>query len=304
VPADAPLDPSSAAVIGAFDEEIASEFETHHGPWIDTTTYSFPVYTVPANQPTVKVTLDSYGPALQAAWGAVPLPPTAIPAVGSDHPLILWQPSTDRLWEFHQLEDGPEGWNAPWGGAMQNVSSNPGVYGPEAWPGATTGWGLSSSSLSKVGGLMSLEDFELHQINHALEMAIPNVRAGVYASPAERTDGKTKNPLALPEGAHLRLNPNLDLAAMHLPPITLMIAEAAQRYGIFITDGASNVTLYAQDPIPTGTEPYTGPTGYFEGKYPNQILAPFPWNQLQLLNMELHKMKRHRHVRRHRHHRR
>ena len=42
---------------------------------------------------------------------------------------------------------------------------------------------------------------------------------------------------SLPEGAHLRLNPNLNLAALHLPRLTLMIAEAAQRYGIFVRDG-------------------------------------------------------------------
>jgi hypothetical protein len=76
-----------------------------------------------------------------------------------------------------------------------------------------------------------------------------------------------------------------------LPKLTLMIAEAAQRYGIFITDRGGNVAFYAQDPIPTGTEPYRGGGGYFEGKYPDQILASFPWSQLQLLKMELHSTK-------------
>ncbi len=288
VPADAPLDPTSAEVVGAFDALITSEQQTGKGPWIDTTSYSVPVYTVPANQPTVTVTLDHSIPALQSAWDAVPLPPSAQPAVGTDKDLVVWQPSTDRLWEFWRPVHEADGWSASWGGAMQNVSSNPGVYGPEAWPGAETGWGLSSSSLSLVGGLISFEDFEQGQINHALQMAIPNVRSGVYASPAQRSDGKTADLLSLPEGAHLRLNPTLDLADLHLPRVTLMIAEAAQRYGIFVTDGAGNVTLYAQDPIPTGTEPYTGPGGYFEGENPKKLLATFPWSDLQLLKMELH----------------
>ena len=68
----------------------------------------------------------------------------------------------------------------------------------------------------------------------------------------------------------------------------LMLAEAAQRYGIFVRDKASNVAFYGQDPIPTGTEPYTGPHGYFEGKSPGQLLESFPWKYLQLLKMELH----------------
>jgi hypothetical protein len=175
---------------------------------------------------------------------------------------------------------------------MQSVSSNPGVFGPEAWPGAMKWWGLSASSLSLVGGLISFEDLEKGEINHALEMAIPNVRAGVYSSPAHRTDGKTVDPLTLPEGAHLRLNPHLNLAALHLPRLTLMMAEAAQRYGIIVTDSAGNVAFYAQDPLPSGTDPYSGPTGYFEGKYPNQLLMSFPWSELRLLKMKLQSTNR------------
>ena len=114
------------------------------------------------------------------------------------------------------------------------------------------------------------------------------MRAGIYASPAERTDGEAESPLSLPEGAHLRLDPSLNLAALHLPPFTRMIAEAAQRYGIFVRDRAANVTFYAQDPASTGSNPYTGPDGYFEGRYPGQLLASFPWGHLQLLPMELH----------------
>jgi hypothetical protein len=288
--ANALLDPNSAAVVGAFDEEIAQEEAAGKGPAnIVTTSWSVPIYTVPANQPPVKVTLENGSPtsALQAAWDAVPLPPDAQPAAGTDEHLVVWQPSTDRLWEFWHLEQTPAGWQASWGGAMERTSANPGVYGPEAWPGATRSWGASASSLSIAGGLITLEDLELGQINHALAMGIPNVRAGVYAIPAERTDGKSTSPLALPEGAHLRLDPKLNLAALHLPRMTLMIAEAAQRYGIYIIDGAGTVAFYAQDPIPTGTEPYTGPKGYFEGKTPAQLLASFPWSHLQLLKMRL-----------------
>jgi hypothetical protein len=288
VPAEASLDPTSAAVMGAFNEEIAAREKAGKDPGINTIAYSVPIYTVPADQPTVKVTLVGTSQALQSAWDAVPLPPDAKPAAGTDEHLVVWQPSTNRLWEFWRLVHGTEGWRASWGGAMQDVSSNLGVYGPNAWPGATPYWGASATSLSIAGGLMTLEDFKLGQINHALALGIPNTRAGVYDSPANRTDGKSTNLLSIPEGAHLRLDPNLDLASLHLPPVTLMIAEAAQRYGILVRDTAGNITFYAQDPIPTGAEPYKGPGGYFEGKTGDEVLASFPWSHLQLLEMSLH----------------
>jgi hypothetical protein len=293
VSADARIDPRSAGLVSAFEAEIADEQQAGEGPGINTTVYSVPIYTVPAGQPTVTVTLDSGSgaPALQAAWDAVPLPANAEPAAGSDHVLVVWQPSTGRLWEFWRLAHGENGWQATWGGAMQDALSDPGVYGTGAWPGAKPWWGSSASSLSIAGGLITLEDLEAGEINHALAIGIPNVRAGVYAAPAQRTDGKSTEPLALPEGAHLRLDPHLDLAALHLPRLTLMIAEAAQRYGIVVRDTSAHVTFYAQDPTPTGTDPYSGPHGYFEGQSSSELMHSFPWSHLQVLRMSLHRRR-------------
>jgi hypothetical protein len=159
---------------------------------------------------------------------------------------------------------------------------------PGVWPEAKSWWGPSASSFSIAGGLITLEDLQRGQIDHALAIAIPNVRAGVYSSPAQRTDGKSTSPFSLPEGAHLRLDPNLNLSTLAMPRITRMIAEAAQRYGIFVRDGARVAHFFAQDPVNATANPYIGPHGYFESQYPGRLLASFPWSHLQLLAMELH----------------
>jgi outer membrane biosynthesis protein TonB len=276
--ASAPVDPSSAGIVSALSALASTEEAEKKGPAINTTAWSVPIYTV----------VSSNSTALQSAWSAVPLPSNAQPAAGSDEHLVVWQPSTDKMWEFWGLEKPKGTWQASWGGAMENVMADKGVYGPEAWPGATTTWGASASSLPIAGGLITFEDLEHGVINHALAMAVPNVREGEYASPAQRTDGYMLGLTTLPEGAHLRLEPGLDLASLHLPPFTLMLARAAQRYGIFIRDRSSNIAFYGQDPIPLGTEPYTGSTGYFEGKSSEALLASFPWSHLQVLKMELH----------------
>jgi outer membrane biosynthesis protein TonB len=287
--ASTPVDPNSAAIVSALSELETSEQAAKKGPTINTKEWSVPIYTVPSGQPTVRVTLVNHvNSALQAAWSAVPLPSNAQPAAGSDEHLVVWQPSTNKMWEFWGLEKPKGIWQASWGGAMENVTTDKGVYGPEAWSGATTSWGASASSLPIAGGLITFEDLERGVINHALAIAVPNVRESEYASPAQRTDGATVGSTTLPEGAHLRLEPGLDLAALHLPPFTLMLARAAQRYGIFVRDRAGNIAFYGQDPIPLGVEPYTGSTGYFEGKSSTQLLAGFPWSHLQVLKMELH----------------
>jgi hypothetical protein len=287
---DVPLAPNSSALVGRLDEQVTALEAANQGPWINTRAWSVPIYTVSARQPTVRVRLEGgfAERALQRAWDAVPLPATAEPALGKDAHLVVWQPSRDRLWEFWHLAHTARGWSAAWGGAMRHVSSNAGVYGPGAWPGARPWWGASASSLSIAGGLITLEDLQRGQIDHALALSVTDVLAGAYASPARRDDGESNDPLALPEGARLRLPADLDLNALHLPKLTLEIARAAQRYGIVVRDRSYAIAFFAQDPIPTGVEPYGGAGGYFEGHYPNQLLASFPWSQLETLKLDLH----------------
>lgn len=286
----AALDPESSSLTGVFRKEIEAAVAAGTGPWINTTNYSVPIVRVPADQPKVRVKLVSNysAPYLQAAWEEVPIPLDARPSEGTDATLVVWQPSSDKLWEFWHASHTETGWQAAWGGAIQNVAKNRGAYDSEAWAGAKPWWGSSASSLSIAGGLITLEDLERGSIDHALALAIPSVRAGVYSSPAQRTDGTSTSSLSLPEGAHLRLDPSLDLEKLKLPPLTLEIARAAQRYGIFVRDRAKVIHFFAQDPTGLPVNPYIGKTGYFEGQTPAKLLSSFPWSHLQLLRMDLH----------------
>lgn len=291
LPDNTPLDVQSAPIVAALVAEAKSAA-------LNTTTWSVPVYVVPASQALVKVTQIRPGSpsnaALQAAWSAVPLPADAIPAgpEGGDHHLVVWQPSTDKLWEFWKLEKSAEGsWVAMWGGAINGVSLSSGAYDSSAWPGAEAGWGASACSISIAAGLVTLDDLDDMVIDHALAMACPNTRAGVWCPPAKRTDGLSTGASSIPEGARFRLDPNLDLRSLELPLFTFMLAEAAQNYGIVVRDSSSAVPFYCEDPSRLIAEgkpnPYTQSGGYFDGETPSQLLSVFPWQHLGLLEMDL-----------------
>ncbi len=109
--------------------------------------------------------------------------------------------------------------------------------------------------LSIAGGLITLEDLELGQINHALTIAVPGPRAEVYAAPVHRTDGFSTNPLSLPEGAHPRLDPNLDLASLHLPRLTLMPAGSGAALRDRPQGHGRERRLLRPGPDPDGHEP-------------------------------------------------
>ena len=281
----ASVDPESPRLVGAIDAVVQSEFAGKFGPWISTTGYSTPIYTVPAAQKRVRVALRNNNPALQQAFSSVPLPSDARPASGSDAQLTVWQPSRDRLWEFWRLGKSHGEWHAQWGGAMRHVSRSPGYFSPSSWPGARSNWGASATSLPLVGGLITLADLQRGEIDHALALGFPLTQARVVRFPAQRTDGKSTGADTVPEGTRLRLDPQLDLASLHLPPLTAMIALAAQRYGIVVRDTSGVVDFYGEDPSPTGSDPFLA---LFEGQRPWQLLGQFPWASLQALSPQAH----------------
>jgi hypothetical protein len=136
---------------------------------------------------------------------------------------------------------------------------------------------------------MLLRELEAGVIPHAVALNIPYARPKVYSWPAQRTDGTSTDAGAIPEGAHFRLDPTLDLTELNLPPMTRMIAEAAQRYGMIVRDQTNwAVALFAEDPSPTGASPFGGSTGFYGGRLPSDLMKAFPWDRLQLLEMDLH----------------
>jgi hypothetical protein len=286
--AQAPLDPSSPRLVRALLREIVAEQQQRNGPWIETRSYSTPIYRVAADQPTVPVTLDNAQPwarTLRRALRAVPIPAEAQPAAGTDGHLTILQPSTDRLWEMWRARREPDGWHAGWAGAIEHVSRSPGYYTRTSWPGARSYWGATATSLPVSAGTMTIDELRRGRIDHALAIDVPSARAGAYAWPAQRSDGQNQDPDSLPEGAHLRLDPQLDIASLYLPPMAQAMALAAQRYGMIVRDQThQSIGFYAEDPTPTGSNPYPALMGQ---EYPNDLLAGFPWDHVEVLRMDL-----------------
>jgi hypothetical protein len=270
LPPDAPLATDSSRLAGTLNWEAS-----YFGGYINTKSYSTGVYTVAAAAPAVQVTLDGNSPKLAADFSRVPLPADARAATGTDGTLVVWQPSTQTMWEFWRLRKDLLGnWHARWGGKMNNVSSNPGYY--------ASPYGVTATSLPDVAGLITLQEETDGVINHALAFAIPSPKAGAFVFPAQRTDGDSMNVDAIPEGTRFRLPATLNIDALHLPRQIAMMARAAQTYGIIIVDKGGAVSFKAEDPYlftqAFGFDPYAyafGGLGAFA------LMKSFPWRYMQ-----------------------
>jgi hypothetical protein len=283
LPDDARVDPSSKALVQTLRKQVADEVARSSGPYVNTWQYSTPVYRVPRDQPRVKVTLDNtatYAESLRQAISSVPIPRHAKPAKGSDGHMVVYQRSTDTMWEFWRMQRRPDGWHAKMAGRMENVSRNPGVFGGEnGFP-----WGATATSLPLLGGLMRPAELRAGRINHALALAIPAPRASTWSAPALRTDGSASGAAAIPLGARFRLDPDFDVDQLRASRPVKAMARAAQRYGIVVRDTAGAVVFYAEDPSPMRRNPYPR----IFGKQPmSQQLSRFPWNKLELMQMDL-----------------
>jgi hypothetical protein len=260
---------------------IASQVRRFYGTVaINTVRYSPTLYTVSATQPAAQVTqwdcqhkgyLDR---SLAAQWASVPIPPDAIVGNDNDAQLVVWQPSTDTVWEFWKARKVNGLWQACWGGRLSSASSSEGVF--------PAPYGAAASGISLLGGLITLDELRSGHIDHAIAMSLPLTRRGVIVSPANRTDGWSSDPDAVAEGTRLRLDPALDLSTLHLTPVGQMIATAIQRYGVVIRDTSGSVTVYVENPSPYMTNGRPNPYAeFFKGVPTYALLKGVPWDRLQ-----------------------
>lgn len=327
LPSDTPLNTNNAAYSNVIAYNLCHDYPVESTPpspcstptydgSLASTAWSAPLYVVPANQPYVPVqpycssgTTPPRGFANILTPG-VPIPADAHAAAGTDEEVQIYQPSSNKYWDFWQFQqDGSGNWQACFGGLINNVSGSDGIV--------PSGLGALSTGLPLLGGVVRTEELEAGQIDHVIGLELPDMlsQSVVPANtsgttngiswPATRSDGVSTDPLAVPEGLRFRLPPGLNLAQYDLSPIAMAIAVAAQKYGFVLFEQTGVTTGNVQIDLGDSTtyttadlaNPYTtgpgvggvndGNKGLFDGvlfgSVASVIMNNFPWSQLQAL---------------------
>jgi hypothetical protein len=206
--------------------------------------------------------------------GAVHIPAGAQPNTGSDGHLIVLQPNGQEL-DLWAGEHTSGGWTA---GSRWLSSAD----GPAA---NCTTWhacgGADAASFALGAGVVRPEEIAQGHIDHALAITTPDTRAGFIACPATNSDGKHDDPNAMPIGAHVQLDPGIDVSSLQIPAWQKVIAVALQKYGAYVVDTGGNVAVYGQANI---DRPYNAwAKAGVSADSPS--LADLPWDSMRVLNM-------------------
>ncbi|MGH7785771.1 MAG: hypothetical protein ACRERC_02835, partial [Candidatus Binatia bacterium] len=179
----------------------------------------------------------SYRPASDGYRGLFRLPAGACPS-----------PDTDGMMAVFQ----PDGWAIDIYATV--VTSDGHVVGTMAsWidaRGDGTGWwnGRRASMLPSFAGLIRSGEIASGRIPHALAVQVPAAMLREQSVwPAYAFDRDSGYSGSVPMGALLAIPPQVDLASLGLSPFGLVIARAAQDYGVYVVDrGGAGITFLAE----------------------------------------------------------
>lgn len=227
---DLPVDPRSDAIIrriGA-DDPLHADFGAN---W-DGGPFGIPYIVVSASQPRVPVRFTEYGE--ESDPGPYPIPPDAPIEKGSDHHLLVVDPSHQKLYELYHAERrrGPKGaitWAAG-SGAVFDLSSN--RQRPAGWTSA------DAAGLPIFPGLARHDEVVgVGEIRHALRFTVERTRRA-YLPPATHFASDETDPLLPPMGMRVRLKRSFDVSAY--PAQARVVLVALQRYGMIVADNGSS----------------------------------------------------------------
>ncbi|MGH3867947.1 MAG: hypothetical protein ACRDQ4_17850 [Pseudonocardiaceae bacterium] len=258
VPPDANADPRSA--------EYAAQL-TQLKPTVSVSDFTVSVFVASTRSPhyTIRPTAWWTPPGYMLR---APIPDDAQPDPADGHLVVLDSP-TQCVYEFYRARRTSTSWTAEWANAIP--ANGNGIY-PD-------GLSTRASGISSAAGLIWPEELRSGVINHALVFAYPFTRTGGPVGLATNSDGYSTNDAALPIGAHLVLDPTINIDALPLTPTDKTIAKALQRYGMILAGTSGGLTLYAVQPTSFAADPYA--SIWPEQTHPE--ISQIPFNHMKVL---------------------
>ena len=268
IPADPAIDPNSNAIVAKsivpYAEGSAFSNSDAWGiSYIDGTTKPSKTYTVACTRYCKGDTI------------VFSIPPGAQPTTGSDHHLVVINGKQELDMWLASYDPAKDAWSA--GVRVVNDLSGEGALCARGQHCN----GAEASGFALLGGTIRPDEIERGHIDHALAMITPYTRAGYIACPATHTDGKAEDPAAIPEGAHVQLDPAVNVDAQPWPAWEKVIAKALQTYGAYIVDTGGALAVRGV------TDQNQGGNQWASVRVPKGgNISDIPWRRLRVLRIQ------------------
>ena len=166
----------------------------------------------------------------------VPIPPGAKPSAGSDGQMIVVDLETGDEYDIWR-------YSAP--NRCENITKY--VRGVHR-DAVEENYRSRGAGVPYLAGLIRPWEIAQGRIEHALAFGYSLTRSTRCVWPASKTDGKSDNPNAIPQGARIQLDPALDVDSIPgLDRTGRIIARALQEYGAFLIDTSGANKIYVED---------------------------------------------------------
>ncbi|NOY36199.1 MAG: hypothetical protein GXO83_01330 [Chlorobi bacterium] len=242
ISANPPIDPNSDKMVISLIEDANNK-----GFFVALRSYSETVWFAGPDTPLHDVILT-------ASWAPkrkllnVPIPDYAVADPSTDGEMVIIDTINGCEYDFWQIRKVYGHWYASWGNALPLNGS--GVF--------EKGMSARGSGFALTAGIMWPHEFKKKAINHALVFTFDFTKSGGPVYPATESDGTTDAVTAIPEGALIQLNPDLDLDTLGLSDYEYPIAVALQKYGMYLCDDGGGLELEAVNPLSVTGNPYDG----------------------------------------------
>ena len=264
------VDTGSAQYVNDF----VNDYQTHYG---SVGVNSAPVYEVPSGTAVAAISVTSgCNNFLPSTGTQVPVPSFIHLNGSSDNPLILYQPSSGKEWEFWQMKQlSSSSYSACWGGEAPLATTN-GVF--------PTNYGLSATGISYLATTITEADVASGSINHAIAVVLPRCNSFTY--PANRGDCGS-DPGQPAEGQWFRFAPGTTCPASEcFTPFATMVFNAIKTYGMVVIDQGGAVMIEQEQASDWAAEGHSGTdpiTASQQGYAEYQVVADLPWQDMQVV---------------------
>jgi hypothetical protein len=267
IPGDVQIDSRNGA-------KIAYLLRTMRNPNLTLHQFAVPVAEAHPSDQRFSVRCTRYRPCTLGAFGRLPIPATAQPDPADDGHLAVYDGGSQREWSMWQASRGDNSWSASAGAAVSTRGN--GVAPPNTA-------GANAANFPLLGGIVRPEEIAQGHIDHALVFTTPRTGRGRPICPATHNGGSVNDPDALRQGAHLQLDPSLDLSTLPVPAWERPILRALQVYGMYLRDQGGSLAIYGENPISRGYDAWALASSDLATAAGSKPLLGIPWERFRVL---------------------